>query len=399
MAARLLMFVVACLTVRFVPSRICRRDATKYYAGDERKVEMLLHGTGKQVERMAQSMQFRTGSKRFDGEWAMGTNLMTAIGAAQTAMQHPGSRDDALVILRLAMDRLADPNTRAYDGEAWNQDALRSLGEDERDHGAFLMYYAFALGMDRLADPEHADAQLFDQVIETLLRRAKKRPVLLLDSYPGETYPVDNAVFIGALGLHAKATGASHEPFFEKWEALARSQWIEQRTGLLYQAVDGVNGAKRDVARGSGTAAAAYYLSFARPNLSRDLWNALRTNLYREVLGFGLVREFVGGGKGDVDSGPVIFGLGVSATGFALGAARAHGDEHVFSSLYASAHLVGLPVDGTGSRNFVSGGPIGDAILFAMLTAPKIDASQVGAPAGAGAPVPAPATREGKQRP
>lgn len=390
------MVLAAGLTMRFVPSRICRRDAPKYFAGDKRQVDMLLHGTGKQVERMTQTVQFRTGSKRFDGEWAMGTNLMTAIGSAQVAMQHPKSRDEALVILRLAMDRLADPNTRAYDGDAWNQDALRSLGEDERDHGAFLMYYAFALGMDRLADPDHADAQLFDQVIETLLRRAKKRPVMLLDSYPGETYPVDNAVFIGALGLHAKATGASYDPFLDKWEALARSQWIEPKTGLLYQAVDGANGAKRDVARGSGTAAAAYYLSFARPSLSRDLWNALRTHLYRELLGFGLVREFVGSGRGDVDSGPVIFGLGVSATGFAIGAARAHGDERAFSTLYGSAHLMGLPVDGNEARNFVSGGPIGDAILFAMLTAPKMDAAQIGTASASNTPVPAPATREGK---
>lgn len=376
------MVIAACVTVRFVPSRICRRDAAKYYNGEDRKVQMLLHGTGKQVERMTQTVQFRTGSKRFDGEWAMVTNMMTAIGAAQVAIQHPSTKEDALVILRLAMDRLAEPSTRAYDSDAWNQDAMRSLGEDERDHGAFLMYYAFALGMHRLADPDHADAQLFDQVIETLLRRAKKRPQLLLDSYPGETYLADNAVFIGALGLHAKATGASYEPFFEKWEALARAKWMEPKTGLLYQAVDGANGAKRDAARGSGTAAASYYLSFARPGLSRDLWNAIRGNLYREVLGFGLVREFVGSGRGDVDSGPVIFGLGVSATGFALGAARANGDEHAFSALYGTGHFVGFPVDGNESRNFVSGGPIGDAILFAMLTAPRADVS---APAPASA--------------
>jgi hypothetical protein len=84
------------------------------------------------------------------------------------------------------------------------------------------------------------------------------------------------------------------------------------------------------------------------------------------------MREHASGGSfdGDVDSGPVIFGLGPSATGFALGAARANADEETFGELYATAALVGAPVEHEGARKFALGGPIGDAILFAMITTP-----------------------------
>ena len=59
------------------------------------------------------------------------------------------------------------------------------------------------------------------------------------------------------------------------------------------------------------------------------------------------------------------------ATRFALGASRAHDDATSFAALYATAHLFGAPFDDDGLRTYTTGGPIGDAILFAMITAPR----------------------------
>jgi hypothetical protein len=64
-----------------------------------------------------------------------------------------------------------------------------------------------------------------------------------------------------------------------------------------------------------------------------------------------------------------MFGVSVGATGFALGAARANADEDLFLRLYRTAHFFGTPVDGAGTRDFASGGALGDALLLAMLTA------------------------------
>ena len=48
-----------------------------------------------------------------------------------------------------------------------------------------------------------------------------------------------------------------------------------------------------------------------------------------------------------------------------------YGDEDFFRRLFATAHIVGAPLDRGGRRQYVSGGALGNAILFAMLTAPK----------------------------
>ena len=46
-------------------------------------------------------------------------------------------------------------------------------------------------------------------------------------------------------------------------------------------------------------------------------------------------------------------------------------DADAFVALYATAHLFGAPFDEQSTRTFATGGPLGDAILFAMLTAPR----------------------------
>jgi hypothetical protein len=147
-------------------------------------------------------------------------------------------------------------------------------------------------------------------------------------------------------------------------------------SGLLAQAVDARSGAPRDPGRGSGTALAAYFLAYADLTFSASLYRAVHRELFRTIVGFGVVLEHPSScedcaGRVDIDSGPVVAGFGVSATGFALGASRANDDGDTFRALYATAHLFGAPLEEGRTRTYVTGGPLGDAILFAMLTAPR----------------------------
>ena len=88
------------------------------------------------------------------------------------------------------------------------------------------------------------------------------------------------------------------------------------------------------------------------------------------MFGFGAIREYAAGhtGVGDVDSGPVVLGVSVAATGFALAPARAMGRGDMFTRLYRTTDLFGLPITRDGRRRFAVGGPIGNALLFAFLT-------------------------------
>src|SRR5690606_34955446 len=82
--------------------------------------------------------------------------------------------------------------------------------------------------------------------------------------------------------------------------------------------------------------------------------------------------------RGDIDSGPLIAGYSISASGFMLGASLAHADTQTARSLLATFKLLGGltsrdDAEGAARLSFVSGGPLADAIMLAMLTAPRHD--------------------------
>ena len=54
-----------------------------------------------------------------------------------------------------------------------------------------------------------------------------------------------------------------------------------------------------------------------------------------------------------------------------LAVSRVHNDYTTFRRTYATAYLFGAPYDQDGKRHFAPGGPLGDAILFALVTAPR----------------------------
>ena len=110
-----------------------------------------------------------------------------------------------------------------------------------------------------------------------------------------------------------------------------------------------------------------YFASFADADLARELYGAIARRGVATFVGFGGVREYSGpeeGRAGDIDSGPVAFGVSVSASGFALAGARMFGDAAAFRALFRTAYLFGAPEDRGGARGYFAGAGLGDAILL-----------------------------------
>jgi hypothetical protein len=248
---------------------------------------------------------------------------------------------------------------------------------------AYLGYINLALGMLRAVDPATPYAALNDRLTAALAERLDRAPTGLIETYPGETWPPDVAAVAGSIGLHAAVTGVDRRALLARWAARFEACAVH-RSGYLVQRVKSGTCKAVDAPRGSGTAIASYFIAFADPALSRRLYDGLRGAGRRCALGFCGIREYAPGfhGKGDVDAGPMLMGVSVGATGFALGAARAHGDADLFRELYRSAHLVGVPVGVGGQTKFAAGGALGNALLLAMLTANRVP----GGPTSAGAP-------------
>lgn len=364
-------FVATLLTFVLVPSWWCGRDAARWFDGDVSTQtaladEMVAFEERDDRERLTSA---RPGD-RFSGEWALVTHQMTALGLGQIVMARPELRDRYAGPMSKAAAKSFLPEMRDFGTRAWaGEDALASVGSS---HGhAYLAYAALAVSMARLFDPAFPSeiARQHDALVTAYTRRLDASPTGLIETYPGEAYPTDVAAVAAAIALHARATGRDRKEMLRRWAQRVRAHQIDRASGFVVQRMGARDGKAHDAPRGSGTGLAAYYTGFVDRALARDLTDALARH-EATVLGFGAIREYAPGhsGRGDVDSGPVVLGVSVAATGFALSALRAHGYRAAFERVYRTTDLFGLPHATAAGRRFATGGAIGNALLLAMLT-------------------------------
>jgi hypothetical protein len=361
-----------------VPRWWCGRNSDNWYEGKPELRKSLAREVAAIVRKGVSVDNFTNDSDLFRNEWQFGTYQMGALGLMQVAASLPiedPERADFMLAAETAIDRLLSNEVRAFDAKSWGEDALLTL-DGNRGHAAYLGYLNLVLGTHRTLVAGSRFIAMHDTISDALARRLEASKIRIVETYPRECYPVDNAAVVGSLLLHRRLTGKTPEPaLLEARAAYSRNgRWRQGAEGLVFQAVNVEDGGAADSARASGTTLAALWLAYGDPALGKELFESVRGKLCGDVLGFGYVREYADGhGSGDVDSGPVILGASISATGFSLASARMHGDRDLFNRIYRTVHLVGTPVSKGGDRMiFATGGPLGNAIMLAMLTAPRI---------------------------
>lgn len=360
--------IVFLLTLLVVPRGAAGLGAGAYFDGELEAQDALARTVMKGVAEQRGATAYETGNLRFDGQSTVAIHQMVLLGLGQIVLEHPEKREAYLPAMRAAADRLASPATLVYAEQVYA--AKRAATYDEGR--AYLGYVNLGLGMLRMVDPDNPHAKLHDHITADLTRRIAASKHGMIETYPGETWPPDVAAVIGSIGLHARATKTDRSELLAAWAAKFEPCAVHRGSGLLVQRVVSGGCQAIDAPRGSGTAIAAYFLSFAAPDLAKRLYDAMSRELAVDVLGFGGVREYPAGfdGKGDVNAGPIVFGVSVGATGFAIAAARSQGDRPRFRALYRSTSLFGVPTSTSDDRAaFAMGGFLGNALLLAMLTA------------------------------
>jgi hypothetical protein len=112
---------------------------------------------------------------------------------------------------------------------------------------------------------------------------------------------------------------------------------------------------------------------------AKQLYIRYQEHFYTHIAGWGGFREYPRGidRAMDIDSGPIVFGMGVAATGIGLGAARLFGDRRAYISIMRTATSVGLPPLSWGKRRHILAPLLGEAILFHGVTARMWSANSV----------------------
>jgi len=217
-----------------------------------------------------------------------------------------------------------------------------------------------------------AEVERFHRDSATLAAAFEASKSGVLEAHPGLTWPVDSLFALESLQLHDRLYGTT---YFEKaWAKHARTMDATTgRSGLPASFVH-LDGRAKDVPRGCALSWTASVLPRLDPPRAAKLWAAYRASFFSCAMVPCLVREYPPGieRKADIDSGPIVGGYGVAATGFALAAARANGDTATALKLEATGELFGASVfDGRGKRYLGGSVPFFDVLSLYVRTVPE----------------------------
>lgn len=314
----------------------------------------------------------------FEGEWRLGALSMTAAAIANLAFDDPASAPRARAEIALLIERALEPELRRFDRDRWGgEDALDSL-DGPNGHAGYLGHLAFMIGAYRMIGGDARFEGTHRAVVGALARRIDESRFPYLETYPSEIYTCDNAVVLAAIALRDRVR-VDGEPSRRltvlRWELYTAMHLIDPETDLIVFEVDPVTGRARQHGRGSASGWNAFYLPFVDPALASQQRRALRRHLEVDLpFGASAVREHPHGRgdlAGDVDSGPLVFGLSPSGTGFAMAAARHDGDQEWLEALLITAEVAGNTAQSADGRErwYVLSPLVGDAIVLAMRTA------------------------------
>jgi hypothetical protein len=257
-------------------------------------------------------------------EWPMFGSVFLMLSAEELL------RDGAIALegptkeaIEAAAKVIAHPSTGTWVKQKWGEHYL------ERENVFYRMLLILGLSSyQRMTGDVRHEALLSSQAL-SLGAELLETTAALADDYPGECYPTDVLWAVAAL-KRASAMGIGDPKdiaLLEKGLLATLNGPSSTATGLPSFRVEAATGTPMQPARGSGNSG---ILSLAT---ELDLANAKRwfdnyvTHYWEDgpiLVGF---REAPHGSDGfaDIDSGPVVFGVGSVATGFGIGAARGVG--------------------------------------------------------------------------
>ena len=311
---------------------------------------------------------------QFQGEWAIYSCSMTCAALANIAILYPKNKELSIKFIGEIIDIALSEEIREYDRMRWGGDPMDGI-YGNLSHISYYSHVAWMISRYKQIGGDNKYDDTYHSLCKAMNNRICKSPILNVPTYPGEyIYIPDMLVAIVALSNYSHQYGGKYQPTVDKWIERARSEWIDQETGLLASFLEQTNGKAQIVlpVKGSYSALNCYYLSLVAPKFAKEQYELLKKNFRQDFLITGLKeyhdRTCIFGL--DIDAGPIIFNLSPSGTGFVIGAATSLDDMAFRKKLLKTAEIAGSTVSWFGSSHYLLANLalVGEAILLAMRT-------------------------------
>ena len=151
-------------------------------------------------------------------------------------------------------------------------------------------------------------------------------------------WPADQSAILYSLWLYDKNHNEDiSSDLINKWFDYMNSKGTHKKTGLYKTEVLGTRKYSNQP-RGCSCAYMIHYMSRFSPHDAYMQWELFKKHMMKKIFGRVAFREFLPEykGKWSPDSGPIIAGCGVAATGLGLNASSSVGDSETFKRLEKS---------------------------------------------------------------
>ncbi len=311
---------------------------------------------------------------QFQGEWALYTCSMFTEALTNMAYLYPKTKDYAIMMIDSLIQIVMSPELRSYDTLRWGEDPLESL-DGNKSHISYLSHLAWMIGNYRSISGDSRYSHLHDSICEAMNRRILLSQIMNLPTYPEEhVYVPDMLVAIVAMSEYARINDGKYSSLVESWINRAKSEWIDDGTGLLCSFLD-ESGKVEGPVKGSYAALNCYYLTKIDDKFAKEQYERLKYYFCQTFPASG-IKEYHNHFCLfclDVDAGPVIFNLSPSGTAFAIGSATYFADKDFRDKLLKTAEIAGCTVSWGNRRHYLLTdiALVGEAITLAMRTNTK----------------------------
>ena len=249
-------------------------------------------------------------------------------GLVNYEQNHPDKKEEIKGLLELIIQD-ATTKLSPYNHQL---NAQTSLKED----GIYLSHTEIILNSYQQLTKNQKYIRLQTKIAHELARRSLNDPQKHMRSYAHLKYkwPADQAATLYAIWSFDQNNGTtlSKEPIKE-WFTYIKKNATDSRTRLPYSNITGKRFGKTP--RGCALSWSIRYMGSFAPSEAKSQWSQYKKKFYVQHGPAHGFREWPKGinHRGDGDSGPIIYGMGVAASAFGMSAAKVLQDYNTYQKL------------------------------------------------------------------
>ncbi|MEL7530879.1 MAG: hypothetical protein AAFN10_06210 [Bacteroidota bacterium] len=214
------------------------------------------------------------------------------------------------------------------------------------------------------AKRDSSEIRQFQNSCEAILAALANQKSPYLESYSRSCWPADMVVAMASVALSAKIGQTSYETEITDWLDKVKQQ--PDSLGLIPHSVEWKSGKVREAARGNSQSLILNFLIEIEEEFARSQFEIYKEQFLDYRLFLPGIREHSQGvdHNGDVDSGPVIWGIGGAASLVGQRTMGVYGENAVAIGLRNSIETFGLGTTIKGEKSYLMGKlPIADAFI------------------------------------